>query len=236
MNIQPPSLSPCFLKDDWMPDRDDPAALEAGSPQLRVGWFRFLFDDQRWEWSPEVQRMHGYEAGEVKPTTDLVLSHHHPDDRDRVSRLLDEIRTTHRPFNTRHRIIDTHGDEHDVAVVGHPLNDDGQVIGTQGFYVDVTPGLAMRQQTISLAVAEIAENRSAIEQAKGMLMLIYRLDADRAFDLLKWRSQETNTRLRNLAVQLTTDFLALDYDDTLPTRAAFDEVLLTAHLRITDTG
>lgn len=180
--------------------------------------------------------MHGYEPGEVTPTTDLVLSHKHPDDRDRVAKLLEEIRTTHQPFNNRHRIVDVHGAIHDVAVVGHPLNDDGLVVGTQGFYVDVTPGEAMRQQTLSAAVAEIAENRSAIEQAKGMLMLIYRLDADRAFDLLKWRSQETNTRLRNLAVQLTTDFLALDYDDTLPTRAAFDEVLLTAHLRITDAG
>jgi PAS domain S-box-containing protein len=225
-----------LLKDDWMHDGVDPASPEARSPQLRVGWFRFFFDDQRWEWSAEVQRMHGYEPGEITPTTDLVLSHKHPDDRDRVAALLEEIRTTHQPFNTRHRIIDARGSVHDVAVVGHPLTNDGHVIGTQGFYVDVTPGVAMRQQTISAAVAEIAENRSAIEQAKGMLMLIYRLDADRAFDLLKWRSQETNTRLRNLAVQLTADFLALDFDDTLPTRAEFDEVLLTAHLRITDTG
>jgi AmiR/NasT family two-component response regulator len=29
-----------------------------------------------------------------------------------------------------------------------------------------------------------------IEQAKGMLMLVYGLDAVAAFDLLKWRSQE----------------------------------------------
>ena len=32
----------------------------AGAPQ-RVGWFRFYFEDQRWEWSEQVQRMHGYE-------------------------------------------------------------------------------------------------------------------------------------------------------------------------------
>jgi hypothetical protein len=28
------------------------------APQ-RVGAFRFYFDDQRWEWSEQVQRMHG---------------------------------------------------------------------------------------------------------------------------------------------------------------------------------
>lgn len=219
-----------------MHDRDDPASPEARSPQLRVGWFRFFFNDHLWEWSAEVHRMHGYEPGAITPTTDTVLSHKHPEDRDRVAQLLADIRTFHGPFHSRHRIVDTTGAVHDVAVVGHPLHDDERVIGTQGFYVDVTPDAGLRQQTIGAAVAEIAENRSAIEQAKGMLMMIYRLDADRAFDLLKWRSQETNTRLRNLAVQLTTDFIAMDYDQTLPSRAAFDDILLTAHLRISDAG
>lgn len=219
-----------------MHDSDGPASPEARSPDSRLGWFRYFFADQRWEWSPEVHRLHGYEPGAVTPTTELVLSHKHPDDRTRVARLFAEVGTTHQPFNTRHRIVDAAGKVREVAVVGHPLHHDGQVVGTQGYYLDVTPSEVMRQQSISAAVAEIAENRSAIDQAKGMLMLIYRLDADQAFNLLEWRSQETNTRLRSLAVQLTSDFLAMDYDDTLPTRSTFDEILLTAHLRIPDTG
>jgi hypothetical protein len=52
-------------------------ALAGGSPQ-RVGWFRFYFDDERWEWSEQVQRLHGYEPGTVMPTTELVLSHKSP--------------------------------------------------------------------------------------------------------------------------------------------------------------
>ena len=80
-------------------------ALAGGEPQ-RVGWFRLYFDDERWEWSPEVQRMHGYEPGTVKPTTRLVLSHKHPEDYEQVAATLDEIRRTHEPFSTRHRIID----------------------------------------------------------------------------------------------------------------------------------
>lgn len=35
----------------------------------RVGWFRFYFDEQRWEWSPEVERLHGHNPGTVTPTT-----------------------------------------------------------------------------------------------------------------------------------------------------------------------
>jgi AmiR/NasT family two-component response regulator len=41
-----------------------------------------------------------------------------------------------------------------------------------------------------------------IEQAKGMLMLAYGLGAVAAFDLLRWRSQETNVKLRRLARQI----------------------------------
>lgn len=219
-----------------MPERDDPAFHEAGSPQLRVGWYRYYFDDGRWEWSAEVQRMHGYDGNDVTPTTALVLAHKHPEDRDRVAATLDDIRRTHRPFNSLHRIIDADGEVRDVAVVGYPLHDGAGVVGAHGVYVDVNPGEAVRQQTISAAIAEIAENRSVIDQAKGILMLVYRLDADRAFDLLKWRSQETNTRLRILAARLISDVLSLDYGDALPTRSTYDELLLTAHLRISESG
>jgi ANTAR domain len=85
---------------------------------------------------------------------------------------------------------------------------------------------------VTEAVAEIAEARGGIEQAKGMLMVIYRINAESAFELLKWRSQETNTKLRLLAEQITKDFLALSYDDVLPARAVYDRLLLTAHLRV----
>jgi len=60
------------------------------------------------------------------------------------------------------------------------------VIGTQGFYIDVTRSDALRESSISEAVAEFAEHRAAIEQAKGVLMYVYRIDAAAPFDLLKW--------------------------------------------------
>ncbi|WP_123024924.1 PAS and ANTAR domain-containing protein [Mycolicibacterium stellerae] len=207
-------------------------ALAGGSPQ-RVGWFRFYFADERWEWSDQVQQLHGYEVGSVVPTTQLVLSHKHPDDYVQVAATLDEIRCTHRTFSTRHRIIDKHQMMHDVIVIGDRLYDDnGDVIGTHGFYVDVTDDGRSREDLVNAAVAEIAENRATIEQAKGMLMLIYRISDESAFELLKWRSQETNVKLRVLADQVLFDFGQLTYEEVLPPRATFDHVLLTAHLRI----
>jgi fructose-specific component phosphotransferase system IIB-like protein len=178
--------------------------------------------------------MHGYEVGAVQPTTDLVLSHKHPDDYGQVAATLDEIRRTSGAFSTRHRIVDTRGDVHHVVVVGDQLFDDGsQVVGTHGFYVDVTPSMQnAHDEGVTEAVAEIAEARSGIEQAKGMLMLIYRINAESAFELLKWRSQETNTKLRALAEQIVEDFLALSYEEVLPARAVYDRLLLTAHSRV----
>lgn len=207
-------------------------ALAGGEPQ-RVGWFRFFFADERWEWSPQVQRMHGYKPGTVVPTTKLVLSHKHPDDYREVAATLDEIRRTEQAFSTRHRIVDVAGCVHHVVVVGDRLyGDHGSVIGTHGFYVDVTPMMDETQDKVTEAVAEIAESRGVIEQAKGMLMVVYRISADSAFELLKWRSQETNVKLRTLAEQIAADFLGLEYNDALPARSQYDSLLLTAHLRI----
>jgi hypothetical protein len=212
-------------------------ALAGGQPQ-HVGWFRFYFADGRWDWSPQVAMMHGYEPGSVQPTTELVLAHKHPDDYGQVAATLERIRRTGSAFSTRHRIIDTHGETHHVVVVADQMFDEdgSSVIGSHGFYVDVTPlaqvGVSQQDERLSEAVAEIAEARSAIDQAKGMLMLIYRISADSAFELLKWRSQETDTKLKALAEQISRDFLDLSYQEILPHRSVYDRLLLTAHLRV----
>jgi PAS domain S-box-containing protein len=205
-------------------------ALSGGDPQ-RVGWFRFYFEDQRWEWSEQVQRIHGYQPGTVTPTTEVVLSHKHPDDRHHVAATIDDIVRTHKAFSTRHRIIDTDGKVRHVVVVGDQLrNDDGSVTGTHGFYVDITPSERASENIITERVTEITENRAGIEQAKGMLMLVYGIDDRAAFDLLKWLSQENNIKLRLLAEQITIDFRAAA-PENITSRTVFDQLLFTASLR-----
>ena len=63
-------------------------------------------------------------------------------------------------------------------------------------------------------------------------MTVYSIDADAAFDMLKWRSQENNVKIRQLAEQLMADFLALKYAETPPSRSTYDQILLTVHQRI----
>lgn len=193
----------------------------------RVGWFRFYFDDQRWEWSDEVQRLHGYTPGTVSPNMELVLSHKHPDDRDQVAATIDRIVHTRGVFSSRHRIIDTGGTVHSVIVIGDQFfDDDGAVIGTHGFYVDVSPSEQAREDAITTRVSEITENRASIERAKGMVMLIYDIDAEAAFDLLKWLSQQSNVKLRSLCERLCTDLRSVAASGIVD-KNAFDHALLT---------
>jgi fructose-specific component phosphotransferase system IIB-like protein len=50
------------------------------------------------------------------------------------------------------------GATRDIVVIGERLHDNsGEVIGTHGFYIDVTRSDEAREATISEAVAEFAE-------------------------------------------------------------------------------
>lgn len=177
-------------------DRDQILTSGAGAT---VGSFRLLFAEQRWEWSDAVAAMHGYAPGEIAPTTELILAHKHPDDKIAVTENLERTLQTGVPFSSSHRIIDTSGRVHHVVVVGARLLEDvtGEVIGTSGFYIDVSDRHRDDvQAALDEALPELVRARAAIEQAKGALMLIYGISAERAFDVLVWRSQETNTKVR----------------------------------------
>ncbi len=200
---------------------------------LNVGSFRFWFVGQRWEWSDEVARMHGYEPGSVVPTTQLLLSHKHPDDRAHVQDVLDYALHSGESFSSRHRFLDTAGNVHDAIVVGdRMLDDNGVVVGTAGYYIDLTDTFdETRQETLDEALPDLFESRAAIEQAKGVLIAIYHVSADQAFRVLQWRSQETNTKLRALAKQLVADIVNLE-PTSATMQSQFDHLLLTVHERI----
>jgi PAS domain S-box-containing protein len=199
-------------------------ALLGGEPQ-RVGRFEYRYDSGAWTWSDTVARMHGYEPDEIEPTTELVLSHKHPDDLARVKGLLLQSVA---PFSSRHRIRTTTGEIRKVVVVGDPITDaDGRIVATRGFYVDVTESFnADLQQLISDEVQVIVSHREVIDQAKGMLMLTYQLSADAAFAVLVWRSQQLNVKLSTVAEKLVAKLP--DLVNAHPAmRAPIDHYLLT---------
>jgi ANTAR domain/PAS fold len=196
----------------------------------RVGSFRYFRSEDRWEWSDAVAAMHGYAPGQVQPTTALVMSHRHPADSANVALLIEQVTEQGHAFSGRHRIIDTHGHAHLVLVIGEQMcGEDGSTIGSQGFYVDLSD--FEDGGTVDAAIADFTAHRAYIEQAKGILMMTYGISAERAFDILVWRSQETNTKLRRLALQIIRDFTA-ELRVPSDVRARADQLLLTAHRRI----
>lgn len=168
----------------------------------------------------------------MAPTTELVLSHQHADHSEQAAAIIDHITAARGSFSSRQRIIDTAGVVHSVMIIGDQFfADDGSVLGTHGFYIDVTAAEQLREQEISTQVNEIADNRAAIEHVKGMLMLVYDIDDQRAFAVLKWLSQQNNVRLRLLAEQISTD-LRVMARAALTDKSAFDHLLITAHKRL----
>ena len=221
------------MRNDGCEQSASPVLPAGARPYLNVGTFRFWFVGQRWEWSDEVARMHGYEPGSVEPTTKLLMSHKHPDDRAHVQDLLDYALRSGEPFSSRHRFIDTGGTVHDAIVVAdRMLDENGAVLGTAGHYIDLTTSFdEARQEVLDDALPDLFENRAAIEQAKGVLMYVYRVNSEQAFRVLQWRSQETNTKLRELAKQMLDEVSSLEHPSTVA-QSQFDHLLLTVHERI----
>ncbi|WP_280221135.1 PAS and ANTAR domain-containing protein [Nocardia neocaledoniensis] len=215
---------------------DDERFARAYRP-AHVGTFTFWFTTGRWEWSPEVYRMHGYAPGEIEPTTELLLSHKHPDDRDVVAGLIDRTIAEGAPFSSRHRFLDTAGRVHTVMVLAdRVLNDHGEPVATTGYYLDLSDTVDAAAATaageaVDEAMTGVVATRAVIEQAKGVLMRMYRIDADQAFKVLVWRSQEANIKLRDIAAQVIAD-LKLVPPPPPETLTAFDHLLLTSHERI----
>ncbi|UMB69590.1 PAS and ANTAR domain-containing protein [Mycobacterium paraterrae] len=196
-----------------------------GGPPQRVGRFEYRYDTDQWTWSDTVARIHGYQPGEITPTTDLVLGHKHPDDLTHVRTLLAQ---TAAPFSSRHRIITTSGETRKVVVVGDAVTDDNdRIVATRGFYIDVTDSFAADlRESVDEEMETVLAHREIIDIAKGMLMAIYRISADAAFGVLRWRSQELNVKLFSIAERLVNELPEI-LDVSPSTTTPVDHYLMT---------
>jgi hypothetical protein len=110
------------------------------------------------------------ESRGVQPTTALVLSHQHPDDYQQIAATIENIRRIHRPFSTRHRIIDAHGRTREVIVIGEQLTDGSgevaePVVSTLMSRPVGVKRLADYESAITEMVAEIAEHQPSLNKS-----------------------------------------------------------------------
>lgn len=155
-------------------------------------------------WSDGLFRMHGYVRGEVVPTTELVVAHKHPDDRDAAQQLITTLAQDGGQGANFHRLIDAKGKEHRVLTVAEADRDEtGKVIAIHGLSIDLTRAIAIESgHAATSALANAYAARGVIEQAKGILMGYFNIGPAEAFERLSKHSQTTNIKVATLAAGL----------------------------------
>ncbi len=200
-------------------------AAVTGATTEQVGRFRYDVSADTWWWSESVYAMHGFEHGEVVPTTELMMVHQHPDDRARSVEVLEAAIENGLPFSSRHRIVDSDGRDRMVVTIGEGVRGPGSVLQLRGYFIDITDSLQRDLDEYSHeAVERSAESRAVIEQAKGALMVTYAIDEQEAFALLRWQSQQCNIKVRDLAAMLTDQLNSPDLAALSPA-ATIGEIL-----------
>jgi hypothetical protein len=198
-----------------------PRVRRATGPALPriAGRYRYDRRTAAWWWSPEMFTLHGLPAGSAQPDTETYLRYQSPEDRARVLEAISVACAAGRAFALETRIERDDGQHRDVVLVGEPVTDDGGIVtAVEGMAVDITechpPGSpAERTKSLEAEVGQLRAamaSRAAIEQAKGILMLLTSCSDQVAFDLLAHISSHTHRKVRDVAVVLTASAAGQD--------------------------
>ncbi len=164
-----------------------------------VGRYTYYPDTDEWWWSDTMFRIHGFEPGDVVPTTDLVMRHLHPEDVEAAWESREQAVDRQEPFSFLHRIVTAAGQPRVVIAAGH-LDTDGERPVITGHLIDITD---VRREAVHSELHQVVEDfvghRAVIEQAKGVLVQLYSVDADTAWALLRAFSTDTNRKVRDIA-------------------------------------
>jgi PAS domain S-box-containing protein len=193
------------------PGRPEDAAPSVGGDRRAAIAARYrhqLLPDQLWWWSPEMYPLVGLEPG-VAPSEQLLMEVHHPADRARARAALAGC-LQGRPFSLETVVVHADGELRTVVLTGEPVLDPaGRVTAVEGVCVDVTEGRRgaelQRVRELEEEVAQLRTamaSRAAIEQAKGILMLLTGRGEQSAFDLLAHISSHTHRKVREVSLAI----------------------------------
>jgi PAS domain-containing protein len=154
-----------------------------------------------WWWSEEVYAIHGFAPGEVRPTTELLTAHQHPEDLEKCRQILAHAFGHGGHFSIAHRLLDARMRTRHVLLVGTARIDDaGAVRELAGYLVDLTQQRrAEVEPAVQASLEAAARGRGVIDLAKGAIMHAHGVDADTAFAMLRSTSNESNVKVSELA-------------------------------------
>ena len=203
-------------------DRARPAAQPARTaptPRRLAGRYRYDRRAGTWSWSPEMSVLLNLARNGAHPCTELLVHSLHPGDRPRVLEAIAGACSAGLPFAVRVRLGSRGAGERPAVLVGEPAVDAAGVVDAlEGVLVEVPPepqppaprpGAAEteddRVHALETEVSQLRtamSSRAAIEQAKGILMLLTSCGEQVAFDLLAHISSNSHRKVRDVAVAI----------------------------------
>lgn len=193
---------------------------------VAAGEFRYYPLEDTWWWSDPLVELFGYAPGEVVPTTELLLWHHRATGKDREQTLTAIARAVSGEAPVQVQVMqDARGRERAVIVlVDVAWSDPAGVPVARGVVLDVTSvvGVGARAQA-NEQIGLWAQSRAAIEQAKGIVALAYRVTPDAAFAALRRSSSLANVKVRDIAESIVA--VAQDLPAGADPRPALDRLL-----------
>jgi hypothetical protein len=191
-----------------------------------VGYYTYFVEDDVWSWSDGMYKLHGHEPRAMAATTDLMLKHKHPDDALRAFEVLEAVTCDGLPFSCYHRIVTANGEVRYVLSVGRGVfGPNGRVEEVTGYFVDLTGVRGAQDSEAENALVRVAEARSMVDQAKGIVMVALGCDDVAAFVKLRECADERDMKLGVLARRLVEEVAARPLTDGDDCRSALDDLL-----------
>ena len=199
-------------------ERPTDAAISAvsGGSIVPVGRFSYDADTGRWWWSDEMYRIHGFDPGQVTPSTDLLLGQRHPSDRRRSVEFLARALARADSFSTRYRIVDHQGRPKNVLSAGRLRRSvAGDLERVTGYVADLTMSL-LRELARQPALSSTSDpvGSAPVERAVGALMAIGGLNERESLDLLQ--DAAGGGRVEDVARALVVELGQRAHDDGSP--------------------
>lgn len=174
------------------------------APKRTVTVGRFHLDSTgSWTWSDEVFSLYGFAANLIKPTTELLIAHAHPEDRSRLLGALARAQADGGVLECTHQIRDAQNRLRTIEILGHGSRTSEGTLEFTGYFTDRTRSQQdVVDREVKRQLEEAVGGRRPIEQAKGVVRACLGLNDDEAFAVLRQCSNNRNIPLRQLAAQL----------------------------------
>ncbi|MGY1820695.1 ANTAR domain-containing protein [Geodermatophilus sp. SYSU D00079] len=194
------------------------ASRGARSARRLAGRFRYERRTGTWTWSPEMTTLLDCGHGGAHPCTELLVRSMHSGDRPNALAAIASACTDGLPFSMRVRLRGRGGTERPGVLIGEPVLDPaGAVEALEGLLVEVPAEPVHhphgdagadgdRVRALETEVAQLRTamgSRAAIEQAKGIVMLLTGCGDQVAFDVLAHISSNSHRKVRDVAVAIT---------------------------------